>query len=80
LTSKSIDFEKIKQIVQNPNENLQIALKQSNIKRNKTYLTLHNYNVDKIYRMVYDKRVILPNLYTIPIGYKLDENDFNQVL
>jgi len=80
LTSKSIDFEKIKQIVQNPNEKLQIALKQSNIKRNKTDWTLHNNNVEKIYRMVYDKRVILPNLYTIPFGYKLDENDFNQVL
>ena len=76
MTSKSIDFEKIKQIVQNPNEKLQIALKQSNVQRNTTDWTLHNNNVDKIYRMVYDKRDILPNLYTIPFGYRLDENDF----
>ena len=68
-TSKRIDFEKIRDIVKNPNEKKTIALQQSNIKRNKNEWTVHTNNIEKIYRLVYDKRIILPDLTTIPFGY-----------
>ena len=66
--SKLIDFNKIKNLVvedfsctETINENL--------IVRNKKDWSLHTKNQNKIYRVVYDKRVILPNLTTIPYGY-----------
>ena len=68
-TSLKIDFEKIKDIVKNPSENKTIVLEQSNIKRNKNDWTVHSNHIEKIYRLVYDKRIILPNLTTIPFGY-----------
>ena len=71
--SQKIDFEKIKHIVQNPDET--VTIHQSNIKRDKNNWTVHTNNVEKIYRLVYDKRIILPNLETIPFGYKMDEED-----
>ena len=70
--SKKIDFEKIKEIVKNPSETKTIALEQSNIKRNKNDWTVHTNNIEKIYRLVYDKRIILPDLSTIPFGYIIE--------
>ena len=72
--SKKIDFEKIRDIVQNQTEHKTISLLQSNIKRNKSNWTVETNNIEKIYRLVYDKRIILPNLTTIPFGY-IENND-----
>ena len=66
--SLKIDFERIKEIVKNPEEKKTIALNQSNIKRNKNNWTVHTNNIEKIYRLVYDK-IILPDLTTVPFGY-----------
>ena len=64
--SKKIDFDKIKAIIRNPSETVSIS--QCNIGE-KSNWTVHTNNLEKIYRHVYDKRIILPNLFTIPFGY-----------
>ena len=69
--SKKIDFSKIKNIVCNINQKLSIPIKQSTIIRDKKDWSLHTKNSDKIYRLVYDKRIVLDDLTTIPFGYKI---------
>ena len=46
-----------------------ILIRQSTIVRNKKDWTLKTISTDKIYRMVYDKRIIREDLSTIPYGY-----------
>ena len=66
--SKKIDFNQIKQIVSNLSEE-KITVTQKTIVRDKKDWTLHTKTTDKIYRMVYDKRVILDDLSTVPYGF-----------
>ena len=68
--SKKIDFNQIKQIVCNCNlSEEKITVTQKTIVRDKKDWTLHTKTTDKIYRMVYDKRVILDDLSTVPYGF-----------
>ncbi len=39
------------------------------IVQNKKKFTLHNRSVLKMFKVVYDKRVLLPNYKTLPYGY-----------
>jgi hypothetical protein len=68
--SKLIDFDKIKLIVSKNNE-IKEHIEQNTIVRNKKDWSLKSRNYLKVYRLVYDKRVILSDLTTIPYGYKL---------
>jgi G:T-mismatch repair DNA endonuclease (very short patch repair protein) len=67
--SKKIDFNRIKQIVCKMREE-NITIDQSTIVRNKQNWTLKTKTTAKIYRMVYDKRIIQPDLSTLPYGFK----------
>jgi hypothetical protein len=67
--SKLIDFDKIKQIVSKDRE-LKEHVKQNTIVRNKKDWSLKTKNNLKVYQLVYDKRIILSDLTTIPYGYK----------
>ncbi len=40
-----------------------------NIVRDKKHLTLHNKSVDKRFKVVYNKRRLLPDFNTLPYGY-----------
>ena len=53
-------------------DDLSESVAQNTITRNKNNWTVQTKNSDKIYRLVYDKRVIMPNLYTFPYGYKFE--------
>ena len=64
-----IDFDKIKKIV-TTSEQLTENVEQNLITRDKTNWTVHTKTCRKKYRLVYDKRVILDDLSTIPFGYK----------
>ncbi|KAL1252652.1 hypothetical protein QQF64_017345 [Cirrhinus molitorella] len=46
-----------------------ILTHSENIVRNKKTLTLHNKSVDKRYKVVYNKRRLLPDFNTLPYGY-----------
>ena len=66
--SKKIDFNQIKSLVCNLSEE-KILVTQKTIVRDKNDWSLCTKTTDKIYRMVYDKRVIREDLSTIPYGY-----------
>jgi hypothetical protein len=66
--SKKIDFDRIKQIVCHMREE-RINITQSTIVRDKTDWSLKTKSTDKVYRMVYDKRIIREDLSTIPYGF-----------
>jgi hypothetical protein len=68
--SSIIDFQKIKEIV-TCKEEIQIPYEQNIITRDKSNLTVQTKTFNKIYRLVYDIRVILDDLTTIPYGFKL---------
>ena len=67
--SKIIDFDKIKKIV-TTNEEITETVEQNLITRDKSNWTVHTKTCRKKYRLVYDKRVILDDLSTVPFGYK----------
>lgn len=67
--SQKIDFEKIKNMVFQHKEPNQERVIQNTITRNKKDWTVATKQCEKIYRLVYDKRVILNDLSTIPYGY-----------
>ncbi len=65
---KKIDFDRIQQIVCHMREE-RINITQSTIVRDKTEWSLKTKSTDKVYRMVYDKRIIREDLSTIPYGF-----------
>jgi len=67
ITSLTLDFEKIKDIVQN-NQTEKVLVEQYQFKRTKTY-QVTSKPIDKKYGFVYDKRILNQNLTTIPYGY-----------
>ncbi len=46
-----------------------ILARAENIVRDKKHLTLHNKSVDKRFKVVYNKRRLLPDFNTLPYGY-----------
>ena len=66
--SKKIDFDRIKQIVCHMRED-RINITQSTIVRDKADWSLKTNSTDKVYRMVFDKRIIREDLSTIPNGF-----------
>jgi hypothetical protein len=77
--SRRIDFDKIKNIVCNMREE-RVSVRQSTLVRNKNDWSLRTKTSDKIYRMVYDKRIICDDLSTLPYGFclkLLPKNNFS---
>ncbi len=50
-----------------------ILARAENIVRDKKHLTLHNKSVDKRFKVVYNKRRLLPDFNTLPYGYWFDD-------
>ena len=67
--SSTIDFQKIKEIVTSKEE-IEIPIEQNTITRDKSNWTVQTKTFNKIYRQVYDKRIILNDLSTVPYGFK----------
>jgi hypothetical protein len=68
-TSKIIDFEKIKNIVSSDTL-LTETVENNTIVRDKKDWSLRTKSQNKVYRLVYDKRVIQHDLSTLPYGFK----------
>ena len=69
-TSMDLNFESMKELVTTPaKRNDKIAIVEPNkIVRRDVHIYSENHT--KQYRMVYDKRKLLPNLHTLPFGYE----------
>ena len=63
-----IHFDSIRELVTGPPQTITVTNPRK-ITREKRKRTLYNREEKKDYRMVYDKRVILDNLDTLPYGY-----------
>jgi hypothetical protein len=70
--SQVLNFETMKQALDKfmKNEKEEIVLVKTQICRNKKDPCVYNKIVKKNYSMIYDKRVILKNLTSVPFGYK----------
>lgn len=66
-TSKVINFQKIKDIVLDCNVSTSVRVPQSTIQRKRGNIVTQEGT--KMYRLVYEKRVLLDDLSTIPFGY-----------
>jgi hypothetical protein len=67
--SQRINFETFKYMLNNKDEQSEESISQNNIIRSKKDWKLMTRNNEKIFKMVYDKRIILPDLSTIPYGF-----------
>ncbi len=67
-TSKIIDFQKLRRMITEDND-LTESVSQKIIVREKKKWSLKTKEQAKVYRMVYDKRIIRPDLSTIPYGF-----------
>ena len=56
-------------MLNNKDEQIEESISQNNIIRSKKNWKLMTRNSEKIFKMVYDKRIILPDLSTIPYGF-----------
>lgn len=67
--AQTINFESMKAVVTSQEKQTLNVQNPSKICRNKLKRKLYNRKEDRIYQMVYTKRVKLPNYDTIPYGY-----------
>ena len=70
--SQVLNFESMKEslfswIKKEPSEKVVV---KTEIRRNKHSTKVYNQEIEKHYNVVYDKRRILPNLFTVPFGYR----------
>lgn len=68
VTSLKINFESLKKICLE-NRDDKISVEQTKFTRNKDTWDIQTSVVDKMYKFVYDKRVLTDDYKTIPYGY-----------
>ena len=51
------------------NHKKKLAIKQLKFTRNKSTWEINTSTIEKLYSLVYDKRVIIDNYETLPFGY-----------
>jgi hypothetical protein len=64
-----LNFNTIKELVTSGDESKRISVEQNTFKRNKNDWTVKTEIVKKLYSRVYDKRILLDDLSTLPYGY-----------
>ena len=67
-TSLTLNYDSIKEIV-TENKNKKLIVKQLKFLRDKIDWNIQTNEVEKIYGIVYDKRVLIENFDTLPYGY-----------
>lgn len=68
ITSLNINFESLKEIVLNDRE-ARITVDQMKFKRSKNSWDINTSVIKKIYKFVYDKRILIENYNTLPYGF-----------
>ncbi len=68
ITTDSM-IELVHHYVKGRDDSRYILTQNNNIVRNKKQMTLHNRSFEKKFKVVYDKRVLLPDFTTIPYGF-----------
>ena len=53
------------------NDPKELITVKTEIRRNKYECKIYTRQIQKRYRVVYDKRVVLPTLNTVPFGYRM---------
>lgn len=73
LNSEAITLDSmiglVKHYVKGRDDSRHILAHNDTIVRNKKDLTLHNKSFVKKFRLMYDKRVLLPDFTTLPYGF-----------
>ena len=69
IASKSLNFDSMKDLVLSKNSERRIPVEQNIFIKSKEEWTIRSENVQKIYRQVYDKRILYENFETLPFGY-----------
>ena len=69
IASKSLNFDSMKDLVLSKNSERRIPVEQNIFIKSKEEWTIGSENVQKIYRQVYDKRILNENFETLPFGY-----------
>ena len=67
-TNLQINFDEVKNIVLNDREKT-LNVDQLKFQRNKNEFTVNTSVIKKLYSFKYDKRIMLPDYFTLPFGY-----------
>ena len=68
IASQKLNFESMRELVINQNDD-KINVEQNKFIRDKNEWVIRTETMNKQYRQVYDKRILLSNFETLPYGY-----------
>ena len=69
IASQSLNFHSMKDLVLNEDPDQRIEVEQNKFIRDKNNWTIRTETMSKLYRQVYDKRILLDNFETLPFGF-----------
>ena len=69
ITGTKLNFESMKDLVLSRDNNKKISVEQNKFIRDKSKWIVKTEIINKLYRQVYDKRILNDDLSTLPYGY-----------